>query len=60
MIIDGDSWNEHVREETGGALGAMDLWRGELWDKMDEYVTAVHTLEKITFDIRTFDITVKW
>jgi len=60
MVIDGDSWNEHVREDTGGALNARDLWRDTLWDDMVEYLVATHTLETIIFDVETFDIVVTW
>ena len=60
MIIDGDTWNEYVRGNTGRALGGLDLWRDSLWEDMLTYLENTNTLTKLTFDSHTLDLTVEW
>ncbi len=54
--IEGEDWNMHLRENTGGGCNARDLWNSSLWTRMRRLLP----VQSWSWDPKTYDLTVTW
>jgi hypothetical protein len=60
LVIDGDDWNEHLREDTGGGLTARELAWSSLWSRMKDRLKAEYSVRAMSMDLDDYSVSVEW
>jgi hypothetical protein len=60
LVIEGEDWNMHLRENSGGAVGAHHLTNSFLWFRMSDSIVQSGTIKEMLYNEKDYDLKVTW